>query len=89
MKPTVNGRASICQWELEFYFRDKNQIRKFVELLFKDEVDFDFEYDKRLDATSELLYITVRGRWANNLTRVAKMAESVDYQDSFEKDYEE
>lgn len=89
MKPIVNGRASICQWELEFYFRDKNQIRKFVELLFKDEVDFDFEYEKRLDATSELLYITVRGCWANNLTRVAKMAESVDYQDSFEKDYEE
>jgi len=86
MKPIVNGKASICQWELEFHFLDKNQIRKFVELLFKDEVDFDFEYDKRLDATSELLYITVRGRWANNLIRVAKMAESVDYQDSFEKD---
>lgn len=44
MKPVVNGRASICQWELEFYFRNKDQIRRFVKLLMK--VDFDFEYEK-------------------------------------------
>ena len=81
MKPVVNGRASICTWELEFYFRDKDQIREFVKLLMKDEIDFDFEYEKVLDETSELHYITVKGSWANNLVRVAKLAAKVDYKD--------
>lgn len=81
MKPVVNGRASICTWELEFYFRDKDQIRRFIKLLMNDEVDFDFEYEKVLDETSELHYITVKGSWANNLVRVAKMAKKVDYKD--------
>ena len=79
MKPVVNGRASICTWELEFYFRDNTQIREFVKLLMEDEIDFDFEYEKVLDKTSELHYITVKGSWANNLVRVAKMATKVDY----------
>ena len=83
-KPVVNGRASICTWELEFYYRDKDQIRKFIDLLLADEVDFDFEYEKRLDDTHELHYIVVTGSWANNLVRVAKMADTVDYKDSFE-----
>lgn len=81
MKPVVNGRASICAWELEFHFRDKDQIREFVKLLMKDEIDFDFEYEKVLDQTSELHYIKVNGSWANNLVRVAKLAEKVDYKD--------
>jgi len=81
MKPVENGRASICTWELEFYFRDKDQIREFVKLLMKDEIDFDFEYEKVLDETSELHYITVKGSWANNLVRVAKLAAKVDYKD--------
>ena len=80
-KPVVNGRASICTWELEFYFRDNQQIREFVKLLMEDEIDFDFEYEKVLDETSELHYITVKGSWANNLVRVAKMAKKVDYKD--------
>ena len=79
MKPVVNGRASICTWELEFHFRDNRQIREFVKLLMEDEIDFDFEYDKLLDETSELHNITVKGSWANNLVRVAKMAKKVDY----------
>jgi len=78
-KPVVNGRASICTWELEFYFRDNQQIREFVKLLMEDEIDFDFEYEKVLDETSELHYITVKGSWANNLVRVAEMAKKVDY----------
>ena len=78
-KPVVNGRASICTWELEFYFRDNQQIREFVKLLMEDEMDFDFEYEKVLDETSELHYITVKGSWANNLVRVAEMAKKVDY----------
>ena len=80
-QPVVNGRASICTWELEFYYRDKDQIRKFIDLLMADEIDFNFEYEKSLDDMHELHYITVSGSWANNLVRVAKMAEKVDYKD--------
>lgn len=75
----VNGRASICTWELEFYFRDNNQIREFIKLLVDDEVDFDFEYEKVLGEIGEQHYITVKGSWANNLVRVAQMADTVDY----------
>jgi len=47
----------------------------------KDEIDFDFEYEKVLEEISELHYITVKGSWANNLVRVAKIANKVDYKD--------
>jgi hypothetical protein len=79
--PTVNGSASICQWELEFYFLDKNQVRDFIKLLMKEEVDYNFEYEKTLDDARERHYVTVRGCWANNLVHVAKLAEKVDYKD--------
>ena len=79
--PVVGGKASICQWELEFYFLSKQQIRDFIELLLKDEIDFNFEYTKELDNTRERHYITVKSSWANNLVRVAEMAKKVDYSD--------
>lgn len=67
---------------------EKDQIRKFIKLLVDDDVDFDFEYRKELDNTSEVFYINVTGSWANNLVRVAKMADTVDYRNSLEEDYE-
>ena len=82
MKPVVNGRASICTWELEFYFHDKDQTREFVKLLMEDEIDFDFEYEKVLGEIGEQHYITVKGSWANNLVRVAEMAKEVDFKDA-------
>ncbi len=79
-KPVVNGRASICTWELEFHFRDVSQVRKFIKLLMEDEIDFNFDYEKVLDETGELNYITITGSWANNLVRIAEMLKEVDYQ---------
>ncbi len=79
-KPVVNGRASICTWELEFHFRDVAQVRKFIKLLMEDEIDFNFEYEKVLDETGELNYITITGSWADNLVRIAEMLKEVDYQ---------
>jgi hypothetical protein len=80
MKPVVNGRASICTWELEFHFRDVLQVRKFIKLLMEDDIDFNFEYEKVLDETGELHYITISGSWANNLVRISQMLMEVDYQ---------
>lgn len=87
-KPVVNGRASICEWELELRFRDKGQIRRFLELLMEDEVSFNFEYEKTLDETSEQHYITIKGHWANNLVRVSRFASQVDYSLDLEDAYE-
>jgi len=78
-KPVVGGRASICTWEIEFYFLDKQQVRSFIKLLIKDEIDFSFEYEKVLDQADERHYITVTGCWTANMVRVAQMAEEVDY----------
>ena len=78
-KPVVDGRASICTWELEFYFFDEDQVRNFIKLLIDDEILFDFEFEKVLDETRTRHYITIKGSWANNLVRVAQLAEKVDY----------
>jgi hypothetical protein len=78
-KPVVGGRASICTWEIEFYFLDKQQARSFIKLLIKDEIDFSFDYEKVLDQADERHYVTVTGCWATNMVRVAQMAEEVDY----------
>jgi len=59
----------------------QEQIRKFINLLMNDEIDFHFEYEKVFDETKELHYVTVRGSWANNLARIAEMAAEVDYKD--------
>jgi hypothetical protein len=89
MKPTVNGRASICTWELEFHFRKEEQIREFIALLMKEDVLYNFEYEKTFDETSTLHYIRISGSWANNLVAVAKLADSVDYKFDTSEMYEE
>jgi len=81
MKNVINGRASICTWDLNFYFLDKTQVIKFIELLLADEIDFDFTYEKDRVDDQERHYVTVTSSWANNLVRVAKMAKKVDYTD--------
>lgn len=80
-RPTIGGRASICDWELEFFFLTKEQIQKFINLLMAEELSYDFEYEKVLDDKSTRYYITVRGNWANSLIRVAELVKEVDYQD--------
>jgi len=88
-KPVENGRASICTWELEFHFRCEEQIRNFISLLMKEDVLYDFEYEKMLDETSTLHYIRISGSWANNLVAVSKIADSVDYKFDNSELYEE
>jgi hypothetical protein len=78
-KPVSNGRASICTWELEFHFRKEEQVKKFVKLLMKDEIMFDFECWTDYTDTCTLYYVNVSGSWANNLVTVAKIAKKVDY----------
>lgn len=80
-KPVVNGRASICTWELEFYFRTEDQIRKFIKLLMEEEIIFEFQFENGWDSEtdSHLYHIYIKGSWADNLVRVAQLAKEVDY----------
>ena len=80
-KPVVKGRASICTWELEFYFRTEDQIRKFIKLLMEEEIIFEFQFENGWDSEtdSHLYHIYIKGSWANNLVRVAQLAKEVDY----------
>jgi hypothetical protein len=79
--PIINGRASICEWELKLSFLDKNQAVDFIHLIMSDEIDFKVYYEKELTQTNEKHNVEVSGYWANNLTRVSKMAKKVDYKD--------
>jgi hypothetical protein len=88
-KAYKNGSASICTWELEFYFRKEEQIREFITLLMKEDILYDFEYEKTLQETSTLHYIRISGCWANNLVAVAKLADSVDYKWDISEAYDQ
>lgn len=80
-KPVANGRASICTWELEFYFRTEDQIRKFIKLLMEEEIIFEFQFENGWDSEtdSHLYHIYIKGSWADNLVRVAQLAKEVNY----------
>jgi hypothetical protein len=80
-KPVVNGRASICNWEIEFSFLERKQIQKFIELLTNEDVVFDFSFYTLLDETHTKYCILVSGSWAYNMKLMAELAEQVDYND--------
>lgn len=82
--PTVRGRASICQWTLEFRFYDKAQCSKFIELYMNLECtgsdNIKYEVFRGDSLTLDEHWVTIEdGTWANNLTRIAQMLEKVDY----------
>lgn len=81
ISPSVNGRASICTWELEFHFLEKKQVKRFIKMLMNDAIDFDFEVYKDTNSEDRMAhFVVVRCSWANNLKRVAKYLQKVDYE---------
>lgn len=87
-KPVVKGKASICEWEGKLLFRTRKQVNDLINLLTKEDVEYDFCLEKDLDETSELYVLTVVGSAANNLVRVSRLASQVDYSLSLEEEYE-
>jgi hypothetical protein len=81
-KPTVGGRASICTWALTFQFLTKEQCSRFIAEYLKEEIPINFGY-KQISGDSKTATVHVveiqTSSWANNLTRVAEILESVDY----------
>lgn len=88
-KPVVGGRASICQWELQFYFITKEQTEKFIHKLLEWNMPIDFNYrvedvvlqDDAFGRKNERRYVVELNSmcWAKNLTEIGAMLEEVDY----------
>ena len=82
MKPVKDGRASICNWSLRASFLTKEQAVKAVRKILKEEIDFNVSFEAELDATRTHFVVNVDDMsWANNLSTVARILESVDYDD--------
>ena len=81
-KPVVNGRASICEWELSFRFLTKEQCNRFIIEYLKEEIPVNFAYEEIAGdgkTPTQFVVSIEASSWANNLSRVAEILESVDY----------
>ena len=74
-------KPSICKWTLTFQFKDKEQIKNFIDELMYEHVDFSFEFSPVMTETSIIYEMTVSCSWAKNLSTVAAILEKVDYKD--------
>jgi len=72
-------RASVCEWTLQFQFKDEEQIKKFFSELMKVDLLYDFSLEKELTDTSEIYIVEISSHWANNLISIAKILEEIDY----------
>ena len=83
-KPVVNGKASICNWDLRIRFHTKEQVKKAIQFLLEMEINFDFSVSYLMgdSVTPDTFIIDIDGMsWANNLQHVAEILKDVDYND--------
>lgn len=82
-QPKAGSRASICSWNLSFYFLTKEQCLKFINL-YMDEFPYSsFEYKHVVgdSLTKDEHWITIENySWAYNLEEVARLIRKCDYQ---------
>jgi hypothetical protein len=82
--PTIRNRASICAWNLQFRFYDKQQCTKFITAYMELEVS-GADNIKYSTITGDSLtldehWVSIEeGVWASNLSTIAKLLEDVDY----------
>ena len=81
-KPTVNNRASICEFDLKIRFLTKEQCQKFINAYLETvEYPCDMRYTRRDDAVLvEHIVSITGGQWAKNLAQIAALLEQVDFQ---------
>jgi hypothetical protein len=83
-QPVVGRNASICHWSLSFSFYTKEQCERFISEYMKEAILVNFNYRVEIgDGSKPYQYVVDIDdmSWANNLTRVAKILEKIDYQD--------
>lgn len=84
LKTVINNRASVCTWDLQFYFLRKEQCQFVIEKFMKIEIPMNFSYreenfwEENRSVTRFIIEIK-NMPWANNLTHIAEILESVDH----------
>ena len=84
--PTVRGRASVCNWDLQFRFYDKSQCSRFIEKFMALEscgatnIKYHMIHGDSLTLDEHWVEIE-EGCWAHNLIKIAKLLDEVDYKD--------
>lgn len=81
-QPVARGsRSSVVHWDLTIRFTVKEQLVKFTNLLVKEEINYNFEVEMiNAGSSDEQWELTIYDMcWANNLTRISKLLDRVDY----------
>lgn len=61
----INGKASVCEWSLEFSFINKQQCIDFINDLLQEEVDYSFSYSPEFDGEdSHIWSLWSEKRWS-------------------------
>lgn len=79
-KPTVDGRASICEWDLKVTFKSKEQVKAIIKKIIEYEIDVNFSYRSEMTALDVVHILEIENfSWASNLVSIAKDIEKCDY----------
>ena len=71
--------GDVCQWQLQFTFRDDRRCKKFIKKLLKLPFVLKTTYSSYWDGQHTQYQIEIEGSWAKTLKQMAKMIEKVDY----------
>lgn len=71
---------SVCVWELKFSFTTEKQTKEFIKLLLDSDIDLNFEYYTYQDDTKRIFAVCATGNWADTLTEVSRLLETVDHE---------
>lgn len=71
---------SVCAWELKFSFTTEKQTKNFIKLLLDSGLDLNFEYYTDFVDTKRHYAVCVTGNWADTLTEVSRLLETVDHE---------
>lgn len=78
----VDGHASICHWDLRFSFLTKDQCMEFINELSKTDLQINFSCSEELGMEGKERRFVIELHdmvWAHNLTIVAKILQTIDY----------
>ena len=80
-QPKVNGVPSVSRWYLQFRFLTKEQCSKFIELLLKSDMDFNFEFNFQKVNDGYVYWVKIsESIHVKSLKKITKLLEKVDYE---------
>jgi hypothetical protein len=82
--PTSHGRASICQWSLEFYFITPEQRNGFLKEIYSNEIsnllNIETWYEDGDSVIPTKYHVKIKDHcWVNNLKWIVDVLQKYDY----------